>query len=130
MVHTSTTAKHSSGVLLSFPAEAGASPSPLHPWRSYLIPLLAVLGLVLLGLFIAIKQNRRQETVRDLPAQARAQIFRQSLTEVRSICLESYAARGALHDHCIEEAQFVLLFPECDPGCRATASAVLPHAHR
>jgi cytochrome b pre-mRNA-processing protein 3 len=127
---TSATAKRSNGVLRSFPAEAGIAPPAPHRWRSRLIPVLAVLAVVLFGLFIAITQSRKQETVRDLPPPARAQIFRQSLTEVRSICLESYAARGALHDHCIEEAQFVLLFPECDPGCRATASAVLPHAHR
>jgi len=127
---TSTTAKRSNGVLLSLPAEAGIAPPAQHRWRSRLIPVLAVLAVVLFGLVVAITQNRKQETVRDLPPEARAQIFRQSLTEVRSICLESYATRGALHDHCIEEAQFVLLFPECDPGCRATASAVLPHVHR
>ena len=127
---TSTTAKRSNGVLLSFPAEAGIAPPPPRRWRSRLIPVFAVLAVVLFGLFIAITQSRKQEAVRDLPPEARAQIFRQDLSELRSICLESYAARGALHDHCIEEAQFVLLFPECDPGCRATASAVLPHAHR
>ncbi len=127
---TSTTAKRTNGVLLSFPAEAVISPSAPQRWRSHLIPLVAVLGLMVFGLVIAVTQNRKQETVRDLPSQPRTQIFRQSLTELRSICLESYAIRGALRDHCVEEAQFVLLFPECDHGCRATASAVLPHAHR
>jgi hypothetical protein len=126
----STTAKRSNGVLLSFPTEAGIAPTAPHRGRPHLIPILAALGVLLFGLFIAIAQNRKQEAVRDLPPEARAQIFRQDLSELRSICLEGYAARGALHDHCIEEAQFVLLFPECDPGCRATASAVLPHAHR
>lgn len=127
---TSMTAKGPRGRLQLIPAESRLRPRFLRRWRSLLIPTVAALALILSGFLIAIAQNQRREALRNLPLERRAQLFRQSLTEVGSTCLESYAAQGALRDHCIEQAHFVLMFPECGPECRSAANAVLPHAHR
>jgi hypothetical protein len=40
------------------------------------------------------------------------------------------ATEGALRDHCVEAARFVLLFPECKDACVDAARALLPHARR
>jgi hypothetical protein len=110
-------------------AEVGAPRQAARSWRSYAIPIIVALALVVLGVVMGVVQNRKEATIRDLPPDARAQLFRQSLTEVRSLCLESYAAAGPVRDHCTAQARFILVFPECGPDCRLAARAVLPHVH-
>jgi hypothetical protein len=119
------------GILLAFPQRGGtAPPDPRRVRHPHAIPTLMILALLLVGLVIVVAQNREQEFTRDLPPEARALIFRQSLVEVGSTCVETYAARGPLREHCIEQARFILQFPECGPECRTVANTVLPHAHK
>jgi hypothetical protein len=89
-----------------------------------------ILGLALIGVLIGVVQLRREDAIRELPAPARTQISQESVRELRSVCLESYAVHGPLRDHCVEEARFVLLLPECGPDCRNAANAVLPRSRR
>ena len=99
-------------------------------WRRYAAPALAIFAVLVAVLLGAITQRQKDKDVRDLPPGARAQIFQQSLTEVRSTCIEAYAQRGPLREHCIDQARFLMLFPECGSECRTAANVVLPHAHR
>ena len=101
-----------------------------EPARSYAVPIFAFLALLVVGILFGLTQVQQGGSIAALPAGARAQLFRDSLAEVQSTCLEPYAARGSLRDHCVEQARFVLRFPECGPECRRAANAVLPHAHR
>ena len=129
---TSTTASpRAQGILLAFPQGGGmAPPDHRRDWHPQTIPVLMILALVLVGLLIVVAQNREQGFIRDLPPETRAHIFQKSLTEVRSTCVETYAARGPLREHCVEQAHFILRFPECGPECRSAANTVLPHAHK
>jgi hypothetical protein len=118
------------GRLVAFPNGGGNPPSAQAPReRSFAIPALVVLALMLLGLVVAITQHRA-DALFDVPLEARELIVRRSLLEMRSTCRESYAARGPLRDHCIEVARFVVRFSECRSECQAAVNAVLPHAHR
>ena len=117
------------GVLLAFPTTKQVPPPPRAP-RSAAVPVAVAFALLLTGLAVALAQNQAVTAIRDLPSEARGRIFHERLSEVRSTCVQSYAARGPLRNLCVEEARLLLLFPECGPECRAAANTVLPHAHR
>jgi hypothetical protein len=68
--------------------------------------------------------------VRDLPAPARGALYQRSLEDVRSACTLPAARDGALRDHCVGQAQFLLTFSECDARCRQAAASILPRARR
>jgi hypothetical protein len=137
IAHVSGRAKHWRGILtiseneplLPFPGEDGMPPRVFR-WRPRAIVLLAVLTVLLAGLLVALAQYHKGQAIRSLPAESRAQLFSHSLTELRSICLQGYATRGPARAHCLEQAHFVLHFPECGSDCRTAAKAVLPHAYR
>lgn len=110
--------------------DEGGAPPPAARWRSRAMVVLAVLTVLLAGFLVATAQIHKGASIRKLPLESRARIFSQASAELRSICLEDYAARGPVRDHCIEEARFILRFPECGRECQAAANAVLPHAYR
>ena len=68
--------------------------------------------------------------LRDVPAPIRAEEYGRALTDVEATCARPEAGSGALHKHCIDQAQFLILFPECDARCRAAADAILPRPRR
>jgi hypothetical protein len=69
--------------------------------------------------------------IRDLPPGLRGELYRRSLGDAESACaLPAAGDGGALHEHCLEQARFLLLFPECDAHCRTLATSILPRAHR
>jgi hypothetical protein len=68
--------------------------------------------------------------VRDLPTAARRALYRRSLDDVSSICTLPAAHDGALRDHCLGQARFLLTFPECDARCERASALIMPHAHR
>lgn len=117
------------GVLLAFSPDANPPPPP-RSRRSIAVPIGVGIALVVAGLIVAIAQNQKAAAIRNVPPAARGAIFEESLSEVKSTCLQSYASKGPLRDLCLDKARLILLFPECDPGCRVAANAVLPHAHK
>ncbi len=93
-----------------------------------LVPLLAAgLLVITLGAFSRLDLGGK---VQDLPPAARGELFRRSLVDVEASCALASARDGSLREHCLAQARFVLLFPECDAHCRALASSILPHARR
>jgi hypothetical protein len=105
---------------------ASSGPRP----RSHALPVAVILGLVVVGVLIGAAEIRREQAIGALPPQARIRILGETVRELRSVCLEGYAANGPVRDHCIDEARFVLLLPECGPDCRTAANAVLPRTRR
>lgn len=100
-------------------------PSASRALRFYAIPLLAVLALVLIRVALPIRRSFDARAMEAVPADVRARLFDVSLAEVRSTCLQGHAARGPLRAHCVAQARFVELLPECGPECRAAAAVVL-----
>jgi len=93
-------------------------------------PVLGTLA-VLLGLAYVLATPRREAAqLRQLPDGAREALYQRTLAETSSLCRLPAAASGVVRDHCLEEARFLLMFPECDRDCRFAAGSVLPHAHR
>jgi hypothetical protein len=69
-------------------------------------------------------------SIRGLPPAERAQSYARSFAEVEATCTTPEARAGTLHDHCIGQAERLILFPECDGRCQRIAEAILPHARR
>ena len=97
-----------------------------HPWG---VAGLVVAGLVFVAA-VAVTTGDPGANIRDLPAGARAPLYQRALEDVKSACALPAAHQGALRQHCLRQAQFLTLFPECDAACQRTAASVLPHAHR
>jgi hypothetical protein len=127
---TTTAPTHSGRIPRSFSGEPVMPATPTRGRNRYRVLGLVILALAVLALLIGVIRSSRDRAVRQVPGEARAQLLQQSLQELRSTCLESYASRGPLREHCIGQAKFVLLFPECGTECQKAAGAVLPHAYR
>ena len=97
--------------------------------RSWRALLLVGSGLVLAAV-IAISRAELVKSVRDLPAADRAALFHRTLMDVDTTCAVPAARDGALRDHCVRQAEFLTLFPDCDARCQQLAASILPHARR
>jgi hypothetical protein len=109
----------------AIPSEARA-PSR---WRAAW-PVLLGLGLLAALAYPLAQPRRGANQIRALGTGARSQLFQDARREVTTVCTSPAAQSGTLHDHCVSQAQFLMLFPECDEGCRMVARSVLPHARR
>jgi hypothetical protein len=101
-----------------------------RPARVFMLALVALCLLLVAGVLSLTGEQRDRRQLVDLPEATRAQLYTQVLSEVQSVCREVEAASGPLRDHCVGQARFVTLFPECDSACRRAAYVVIPHAHR
>ncbi|HEY6477459.1 MAG TPA: hypothetical protein VI456_12835 [Polyangia bacterium] len=79
---------------------------------------------------VAISGVEFGRSVRDLPLAARNALYRRSLEDLESACTLPAAREGALREHCLGQARFLLTFPECDAQCQRASASILPHAHR
>ena len=103
--------------------------SPAQPDRRiwWVVALVgAGLGFVA---FVAFSRAQLVKSVRELPGANRAALYQRTLTDVDA-CRAPEARDGALRDHCLRQAEFLTLFPDCDVDCRQLAASVLPHARR
>jgi hypothetical protein len=115
------------------PLSEGASAlraRPPRPERSFVAPALILLAVIVVAFLMAMSVTRKEAEIRALPADARAQILRHGVAELQTLCREPSAADGPLRARCIDEARFVLMLPECGPGCRTAATAALPQPRR
>jgi hypothetical protein len=69
-------------------------------------------------------------SIRDLPPAERTRTYERTLSDTEATCATPDALLGALHDHCLHQAEFLGLFPECDDRCQGLVQAILPHARR
>jgi hypothetical protein len=104
-----------------------STPEPRQ--RSWWALVLVVPGLVLVAV-VAISRAELVKSVRNLPAADRAALYHRTLTDLDSTCTAPEAHDGALRDHCLRQAEFLTLFPDCDRRCQQLAASVLPHARR
>ena len=65
-----------------------------------------------------------------LPAEVRTRAYEDALRDLQDNCVKEHALEGPLRRHCIQQAKFVLQFPECAAGCQLLARTVLPQARR
>jgi hypothetical protein len=69
-------------------------------------------------------------SIRALPSAERVALYERTMGDTESACATPEAGEGALHDHCLRQAEFLVLFPECDVRCQRLAQSILPRARR
>jgi hypothetical protein len=92
-----------------------------------LIVLLVVAGVGGVGLLWQTHDGRE---VAHLQSEHRGAIFARAAADLVETCRLPEALEGPVREHCVNEASFVLLFPECDANCGRLARDLLPHARR
>lgn len=106
-------------------ADAAAGPAPAvarvaprrPPWA-----LAAIAGLGLLVLLL-LRATAEERALARLPRAERGALYQRTLDNVRTTCA---GERGReLRELCRGQAELVLLFPECDGACQATARELL-----
>jgi hypothetical protein len=68
--------------------------------------------------------------IRGLPPAERSALYHRTFDDAATDCATQDARAGALHDHCVGQAEFLQLFPECDARCQNLTASILPHARR
>jgi hypothetical protein len=111
------------------PTRAPAS-APARSWSGVVAALVVLLTIAAVGGLGLYFETRARRDVAALSPVERAAIFTRAHDDLVRTCGLPDAAEGALRDHCVEAAKFVLLFPECKDACVDAARALLPHARR
>lgn len=92
---------------------------------------LFVLAVLALGILITVLTGpARINSIRELPVGLRSALYEGTLWEARDVCGTSGAAAGALREHCLGQARFLLSFPECDLACRKVAQTLTLTRHK
>ena len=105
---------------------SGDGEAATAPRRSK-VRALAKVALVVAGAGLAILLLMRGEmaersAIRQMSEGERRALFLRTLENVRSVCAR---AEDAMRGFCVEQARFVLEFPECDKLCQDLASGHL-----
>lgn len=97
------------------------------------VPLLALISgcaLAVMTVGLAVGQWRGVDRLRSLPDGVRGATYERALQDIEQICVPPDGLSGPLREHCLEQAQFVMIFPECGADCRRVVDPLLPHARR
>jgi hypothetical protein len=112
------------------PAPQAAPASVRRRASGALAPLIIFVTIFGGGTLGLLYESHAHGVVAHLSAEERGAIFKRAHEDLEQTCTLPAAAEGPLHDHCVETAAFVLLFPECRGACVDLARAIQPHAHR
>lgn len=106
--------------------------SARHAARAkWLLVALVAAGVALFAWGAVMSAHQERDSIRRLAQEERRGLYLRTLQETETICREPAAAEsGALRDHCIAQAHFLIELPECGETCLRSAEAILPHAHR
>jgi hypothetical protein len=90
-----------------------------------MIVLVTALILATVIDLVIFSEHWAEQSIRALPPGARHDLYERTLTEVGAVCVQPFAAEGALREHCLEQARFLHQFSECTGDCRVIVSRVL-----
>jgi hypothetical protein len=107
-----------------------APPPGRQSRRPALTALAAVVALVGAGVLFTLVDARNVRRAQSLSDATRRELYDHGMQELTTICTLPSAAAGPLREHCLEQARFVALLPECRTECRLAVGAVQPHARR
>jgi hypothetical protein len=96
--------------------------------RSWLL-WVVVLAFVAVAAFVAIGLGggaAERNAIHAMPDPQRRELYEDTRRTSEALCAQAQATMS-LEDRCIDLAEFLLSFPECDDACRAFAAA---HRHR
>jgi hypothetical protein len=98
--------------------------------RSWISVTVMGAAVFLLGLIAVFSRSQTLSEIRALPAVERAGVYQRSIDDLERSCTTWASKSGALRDHCVQQATFVLLLPECHAQCQDLARSILPRARR
>jgi len=112
---------------VSHPVEAPEPVRPSNPGAGFDVGSLAGrVSLALIALAVAAvaiwQSGEERRAVRAMPPSERARVFEK---EYAALLDECTGPQPALREHCVAEAHFVQLFPECGAECRERAARVI-----
>jgi hypothetical protein len=113
------------------PPEPPAPVAPVHSRRR--VPLTAAIGgaaFVALVTGMGIGHWQGIDRLRALPDGVRTAAYRRALSDIAETCSRPEAENGPIREHCLEQAQFLIVFPECNGDCRRLVDPILPRARR
>lgn len=94
------------------------------------VALAAGLGLALVLGIPLLAHHQEIGSVMEMSVPLRGGLYQRTLDDVQKSCTIPEASSGPLRDHCLAQAQFLRLLPECSGECQRVTEAFLPHAHR
>jgi hypothetical protein len=96
-------------------------------WRQGSLAIAVVLlAMLAWAASIAWSNHQVRAEIAALPPAERATFYSKTIDQLRSVC----AQPSGLRQHCIDQAELALKFPECDAACETLASAILEHRRR
>jgi hypothetical protein len=98
--------------------------------RSWVSVTVMGAAVLLLGLVAVFSRSQTLSDIRALPAVERGGVYQRSIDDIERSCTTAESKTGALRDHCVQQATFVVLFPECDAQCQDLARSILPPARK
>jgi hypothetical protein len=105
-------------------------PAAVRNRRGWWLAVAPTVAAATLLVGLAIGQWRSTASLQYVPASVRLAEYRRALADVEQTCARPEAGAGPLRSHCLDQAQFLILFPECDARCRGVVDAILPRARR
>jgi hypothetical protein len=113
------------------PAGVRAQPARVETRKGggFGLAIAAAAGLLFVA-SVALSRAQTVGSIAGLPPTERTAIYQRALDDAEAACAIPTARTGALADHCRSQAEFLILFPECDARCQRIAAAILPHARR
>jgi hypothetical protein len=113
-------ATHAEDRALPLPSADGPGARVRRHWRGLLVAFLAMALGVALVLRPGGEAAERRALERMAPLERQA-LYQETLRSTESICAQA-GTDEALVDRCMDNARFLLAFPECDDACRAIAT--------
>ena len=91
---------------------------------------LAFGAVLVLAASMTVSRVQTIGSIRSLPPAERGALYQRTMDDMAAACVTPDARAGALREHCLQQAEFLRLFTECDGRCQKVTAAILPHARR
>jgi hypothetical protein len=91
---------------------------------------LIAAGMLVIVARLALPQIQAMRSIQEMGPTERTAIFARAVDDTQVACTLPAASAGALHEHCLHQAEFLALFSECDGACQKLVKSILPHARR
>jgi hypothetical protein len=107
------------------PEGPARDPSALRRTLGVMAVFLAM-GLAALGLSALPTAESPREAVARMPEARRADFVERTRDDLEHACQRGDTVPDPVRTHCVEQARFLLLFPECKQDCQQLVSRFLP----
>lgn len=85
-------------------------------WRTLLFSLAVIIGAAVFLVSVKWAQDAERRALLRMDPRARRTMFEEAQRNAEAMCSHAQG-EPALSDRCIDAAQFLLAFPECDDAC-------------